>query len=658
MQEPVGGVEDVTQRVADRQIEETEAQQTPAPEAEPSVAADDAAVVPEVSADDSVEAGASVEEVDSEEESAGPEVSEGKAETEAGAGEAVPELDSVADKSKSELLDMLALLLSERPVQSIRREVDAIKVAFYKLRRAEVDAARKAYVEANGPDAEFVPEQDAEEARLKDLLKTYRTKRDEYLAVSERAKEENYRTKLEIIEELKNLVKNEETLNNTFTRFRELQTRWKETGPVPVQYVNDLWETYNLHVENFYDFVKINKELRDLDWKKNLEQKTLLCEQAERLADEPSVIEAFRKLQKLHEEWREIGPVSGEFKEALWERFKSASSQVNRRHQDYFEGIKAEQVSNLERKAALCEQAEALVAEPLTTHKAWNRANEKLLAIQQEWKTIGFAPKRDNTRIYERFRAACDKFFELKRKFYSEVKDGMEQNLRLKEELCELAEKLQESEDWKAATDSLLELQARWKEIGAVSRRHSDAVWRRFRAACDKFFERKAAYFSARESEYMDNLRRKNELLDKMAECDVLEGGYDLIKDFQRQWSEIGFVPIKYKDELQKRYKAAVDRLFGAMRGSDRERSMNRFRDKVSSLRSGGEKRLRTERDKLYNRVRQLEQEIALLENNVGFFSKSKGAEAIIADVQEKIAKAKQEMADAIAKVKMIDGEE
>ena len=655
MQEPVNGVEEMTQKVVERQVEESEAQQAPAAaETEPSDVAEDTVVLEEPSVDDSAVTETSAAENDSVTEPVGNGVSESEPE----AGEDTAELDSVAGKSKPELLDMLASLLSERPVQSIRREVDAIKVAFYKLRRAETEAARKAFAETNGPDAEFVSEPDAEEARLKDLLKTYRAKRDEYAAVSERAKEENYRTKLEIIEELKNLVKNEETLNNTFTKFRELQTRWKETGPVPVQYVNDLWETYNLHVENFYDFVKINKELRDLDWKKNLEQKTLLCEQAERLAEEPSVIEAFRKLQKLHEEWREIGPVSGEFKEALWERFKNASSQVNRRHQEYFEGIKAEQVSNLERKAALCEQVEALVVEPITTHKAWNRANEKLLAIQQEWKTIGFAPKKDNTRIYERFRAACDKFFELKRKFYSEVKDSMEENLRLKEELCELAEKLQESDDWKAATDSLLELQSRWKEIGAVSRRHSDAVWRRFRAACDKFFERKAAYFSARENEYMDNLRRKNELLDKMAAADILEGGYDLIKDFQRQWSEIGFVTIKYKDELQKRYKAAIDRLFGAMRGSDRERSMSRFRDKVSSLRSGGEKRLRTERDKLYNRVRQLEQEIALLENNVGFFSKSKGAEAIIADVQEKIAKAKQEMADAIAKVKMIDGEE
>lgn len=576
-QEPVNSAEDMTQSVVDRQIEEQELPQASAGAVDAGPAVDSGHVEAE-----SGESGADApEEPVAAEREAKPEEAAEMSENGAETSDDSSDLDAIAGKSKSELLDYLASLLAERPVQSIRREVDAVKVAFYKLRRAEVEAAKKAYVEEHGQDAEYVPEPDAEEARLKDLLKTYRTRRDEYAAVSERAKEENYRTKLEIIEELKNLVKNEETLNNTFNKFRELQTRWKETGPVPAQYVNDLWETYNLHVENFYDFVKINKELRDLDWKKNLEQKTALCEQAEHLAEEPSVVEAFRKLQKLHEEWREIGPVSGEYKEALWERFRNASSQVNRRHQEYFEGIKAEQVSNLERKAALCEQAEALTAEPITTHKAWNRANEKLLAIQQEWKTIGFAPKKDNTRIYERFRAACD-----------------------------------------------------------------------------RFFERKAAYFSARESEYMENLRKKNELLERMAGADVAEGGYDLIKDFQRQWSEIGFVPIKYKDELQKRYKAAVDRLFGAMRGSDRERSMSRFRDKVSTLRSSGDRRLRTERDKLYNRVRQLEQEIALLENNIGFFTKSKGAEALIADVREKIEKAKREMADAIAKVKMIDGEE
>ncbi len=566
--------------------------------------------------------------------------------------------DSISDKTKGELLEMLAQIIAEHPVQDIRREVEAIKIAFYKRHRAEVDALRKAFAAEHGEDAEFSMEPDVYESRLKDLLRTYRTKRDEFAAVAEKAKEENYKIKLEIIEELKNLVKNEETLNNTFAKFRELQARWKETGPVPQQHVKDLWETYNLHVENFYDFVKINKELRDLDWKKNLELKTALCEQAERLAEEPSVVEAFRKLQKLHDDWREIGPVASEYKDALWERFKEASSKINRSHQEFFERLKAEQSNNLERKTALCEQVEALAADSLSSHKAWNRASEKLLEIQKEWKTIGFAPKKDNTKVYERFRAACDAFFARKREFYSEVKDDMEKNLRLKEEICEAAEKLQESEEWKTATDELLALQARWKEIGAVSRRHSDAIWKRFRAACDKFFERKSAHFASVENEYAENLRKKSELIEQMLVADIKEGGHDMIKEFQRRWSEIGYVPIKHKDELQKRYKEAVDKLFGALRGSDREQSMSRFKEKVSSLRSAGDKRLRTERDKLYNRVRQLEQEIALLENNIGFFSKSKGAEALIADVEEKIVRAKRDMADAIAKVKLIDGEQ
>lgn len=572
--------------------------------------------------------------------------------------EAADLADSISDKTKGELLEMLARIIAERPVQDIRREVEAIKIASYKRHRAEVDALRKTFAAEHGEDAEFSMEPDVYESRLKDLLRTYRTKRDEFAAVAEKAKEENYKIKLEIIEELKNLVKNEETLNNTFAKFRELQARWKETGQVPQQHVKDLWETYNLHVENFYDFVKINKELRDLDWKKNLELKTALCEQAERLAEEPSVVEAFRKLQKLHDDWREIGPVASEYKEALWERFKEASSKINRSHQEFFERLKAEQSNNLERKTALCEQVEALAADSLSSHKTWNRASEKLLEIQKEWKTIGFAPKKDNTKVYERFRAACDAFFARKREFYSEVKDDMEKNLRLKEEICEAAEKLQDSEEWKTATDELLALQARWKEIGAVSRRHSDAIWKRFRAACDKFFERKSAHFASVENEYAENLRKKSELIEQMLVADIKEGGHDMIKEFQRRWSEIGYVPIKHKDELQKRYKEAVDKLFGALRGSDREQSMSRFKEKVSSLRSSGDKRLRTERDKLYNRVRQLEQEIALLENNIGFFSKSKGAEALIADVQEKIARAKRDMADAIAKVKMIDGEQ
>ena len=566
--------------------------------------------------------------------------------------------DRFVSKSKQELLELFARMLEEQPVQTLRRDVEALKVAFYKLRRAEVEAARRAFVEAGGKEEEFTPAVDGSEARLKDLIREYRTRRDAFLANLEQEKEENLKVKLGIIEELKALVNSDETLNHTFTRFRELQQRWKETGPVPQQQVKDLWETYNLHVENFYNFIKINKELRDLDLKKNYEQKVALCEQAEALVLEPSIVEAFHKLQKLHDEWRETGPVANEYKEALWERFKEASSRINKQHQEHFEALKAEQVHNLELKEGLCVAAEELVAQPLTTLKEWNRANDRLLEIQKTWKTIGFAPKKDNNRIYERFRAACDRFFESKRQFFAGVKSEMEHNLQLKNEICAQAEALQNSEEWKKTTDELIALQARWKQIGAVSRRHSDAVWKRFRAACDHFFERKAAHFAGVDGEHEENLRRKLALLDEMAAADVKAGGYEVIKDFQRRWGEIGFVPIKQKDAIQKRYKAAVDALFDALRGSERDRSMNRFREKVSSLKGAGDRRLRSERERLYNKVRQMEQDIALLENNIGFFTKSKNADALVAEVKAKIERAKAEMAATIEKVRLIDREQ
>lgn len=565
--------------------------------------------------------------------------------------------DKFTGKSKEELLDMFGRMLSEQPVQAIRRDVEALKIAFYRLRRAEVETARRAFIEGGGAEEEFVPTVDGAEVRLKELFKEYRVRRDEFIANLEAEKEQNYRTKLAIIDELKELVDSDETLNHTFNKFRELQQRWKEIGPVPLQQVKDLWETYNLHVENFYNFIKINKELRDLDLKKNYEQKVALCEQAEALVLEPSIVEAFHKLQKLHDAWRETGPVANEYKEVLWERFKAASGRINKQHQEHFEALKAEQVKNLELKTELCVAAEELCGQPLTTRKEWNKASERLLEIQKTWKTIGFAPKKDNNRIYERFRTACDKFFEAKRTFYAGVKTEMEHNLQLKNELCEAAEALSESEDWKATTEELIALQARWKAVGAVSRRHSDAVWKRFRAACDKFFERKAAHFSGVDSEYEENLQKKLALLDEMAAADVAAGGFEVIRDFQRRWGEIGFVPIKQKDAIQKRYKAVVDTLFDTLRGSERDRSMNRFRDKVSALKASGDRRLHSERERLYNKVRQMEQEIALLENNIGFFAKSKNADALVADVRAKIDRIRSEMAAAIEKVKLIDRE-
>ena len=556
----------------------------------------------------------------------------------------------LAGKSKSEIVDMLALIIEQELAGDIRLQVEQLKTAFYKLHRAQVDAQLKEAAE-QGVTIEIAP--DADEARLKELLKVYRDYRDKVAAENEKVKEENYAKKLEIIESLKALISSEETLNVTFNRFRELQARWKEIGQVPQSKTNDLWETYNLHIERFYDFVKINKELRDLDLKKNYQAKLDLCEAAEALAEQENIVEAFRKLQKYHDQWREIGPVATEQKEAIWERFKAASSIINRRHQEHFESLKQEQLANLERKTALCEAAELLIANAPTSHKEWNKAGESLMELQNQWRTIGFAPKKENTKIYDRFRSACDRFFELKHAFYADVKDDMERNLSLKEALCEAAELIQDSEEWKEATDKLLELQAEWKKIGTVSRRHAEAIWNRFRAACDRFFERKSEHFSSVEKQYEDNLSKKLALLEEMESAEVKS--FDAIKEYQRRWSEIGYVPIKAKDEIQKRYKQAIDKMFAVVRSSGREQSLSRFKERVNSLRQDGKRRLRSEREKLYNRVRQLEQEVATLENNIGFFTKSKGAESLIADVNEKIAKTKREIADIIEKIKMID---
>ena len=349
--------------------------------------------------------------------SAGLELDEATAEEEAAerlAAEAPAAEDRFAGKSKEELVALFGKMLGEQPVQALRRDVEALKIAFYRLRRAEVEAARRRFIEEGGAEEEFSPAVDGAEVQLKELFREYRRRRDEFIAGLEAEKEKNLATKLGIIEELKELVDSDETLNHTFTKFRELQQRWKETGIVPQQHVKDLWETYNLHVENFYNFIKINKELRDLDLKKNYEAKLQLCEEAEALVLEPSVINAFHKLQKLHDQWRETGPVANEYKEQLWERFREASAKVNKRHQEYFNSIKEEQKRNLELKTELCVKTEELVAAPLSTRKEWNKASDQLIEIQKVWKTIGFAPKKDNTKVYERFRNACDKFFENK----------------------------------------------------------------------------------------------------------------------------------------------------------------------------------------------------------------------------------------------------
>ena len=564
--------------------------------------------------------------------------------------------NEISRLDKEGVLARLAERVTEEPSADLRNEVEALKVVFYKLHRADMEARRKAFFEENGADAEYKSQTDEAEIRFKELYNIYRTKRDEAVALSEKEKEDNYAAKLAIIEELKQLIDSEETLNTTFAKFHELQARWRNVGQVAQARVSDLYETYNLHIENFYDYVKINKELRDLDWKRNLEAKTALCEQAEALSEATSIVEAFHKLQKLHEEWREVGPVALEHKESLWSRFKEASTIINRRHQEHFENIKAEQIKNFEKKSALCDEIEQFIASAPTSHKAWNKASERLIAIQAEWRTIGFAPKKENNKVYDRFRAACDKFFEVKHAFYTEAKDDMAKSLEVKTALCERAEAIAERTDWAKATEELLALQAEWKKSGAVSRKYADVVWKRFRSACDKFFENKSKHYSTIDNEYNTNLAAKKALLEEMAQATV--NSFDDIKEFQRRWSEIGFVPIRHKEELQKQYKSILDKLFASVRGADRENQMNKFKNRVASMRESGDKRLRSEREKLYNRVKQLEQEIQTLENNIGFFAKSKGAEALIAAVEEKIARARRDMADTIERVKMIDSQE
>lgn len=562
-----------------------------------------------------------------------------------------------AGKNQAELIDLLTRMIDERPVQNLRGDIEAVKIAFYKAGRADIEAQRAAYLAAGGDPEAFQPAPGEWEAKFKELLLRYREKRDAFINHAEQEKERAYAAKLQIIEELKELVNGNETLGQTFNTFRELQQRWKEAGLVPQDKLKDLWETYHHHVENFYNYIKINKELRDLDLKKNYEAKTELAEEAEALMLDPSATNAFHKLQKLHEQWREIGPVAPEYKEALWERFKAASTQINKRHQEYFEGIKAEQKQNLTLKTELCEKVEELAAAAFTTHKEWNAASDQIIEIQKVWKTIGFAPKKDNTKIYERFRSACDKFFEAKRTFYQDMKSEIADNLQAKLDLCAQAEALQESEDWKATTDALIALQKRWKEIGATSRKHSEQVWQRFRAASDHFFARKAAHFGSVDAQYADNLARKEAMLDEMRQRlqEKVDITFDTIKEYQRRWAEIGFVPLKKKEAIQAEYRRVVDGLFALLRGEERERHLRNFKDKISKIQEGGTRKLNQERERLYNKIRQIEGDIQIWENNIGFFAKSKNAEALMKEVQNKIARAKEQIATMTEKIRLID---
>ena len=572
-------------------------------------------------------------------------------------------LADYANLNEAELLDALRELLKNEDIESIKNDIDAIKIYFFRIYRAKIEAQKLAFTEAGGNPEEFKAEPDPSEMEFRILMKQHQDQRNEYNKKIDEIKEINLQKKYEIIEEIKALINNKESINKTFNEFRELQNRWREIGLVPQAKIKDLWETYHHHVENFYDFIKINKELRDLDLKKNLEIKMEICEKTEELLVEPSIIKAFNILQKYHEQWREAGPVPRDKKDELWERFKAATSIINKKHQDYFEGRKSDQKKNLEAKIALCEKVEEIANTPIENHRDWEEKSKEIIELQKVWRTIGFAPKKENNKIYDRFRIASDSFFDRKREFYNQNKEEQINNLQLKTDLCVQAESLKDSTDWKKTADEFINIQKAWKEIGPVPRKYSDAIWKRFRAACDYFFENKSKHFSSIDSEQGENLRKKRELLEEVKGF-ALSGDdsadLDRLKEFQRKFTEIGHVPFKEKDAIQNEFREVINRHFDALRIDEKRRNLMKFKNKVSGNTSNGrgQNKNRFEREKYMTKMKQLESDLALLKNNIGFFANTKNSEALIADVNQKITNTKEKIEFLREKIRILDAME
>jgi len=571
---------------------------------------------------------------------------------------------SYADKTLAELSELFQKLSESEDRMKRSKEAEAIKSAFYKLLSREkaaagedatvVEPTEESVDEAtvplqSGPVSPFA----AIEAGFKSLYIDYKKARAEYNREQDAQREDNLTKKQAVIEELKALVENPGDMKDAFPKFRDIQNRWREIGPVPQQSFRDVNDTYQLYVTKFYDLVDINRELRDLDFKKNLEAKTQYCEQAEKLAEDENVVEAFKELQKLHEQWKELGPVAKEYRDAIWERFRAATSVINKRYQAHFEGLKAQQADNLAAKVSLCEEVEAIAEKEITSSTEWNTLSKQIEDIQAKWRTIGFATRKDNQKVYERFRAACDKFFERKRASFTEFKDSMNANLEKKMAIIEEAEKLKDSTDWKATSDRLIELQKEWKEIGAVPRKKSEQIWKRFRAACD-------AFFTARDNrpkggnDFAANLEAKRALIAEI-QAYTPDAAQDAQaqKGFAERWNAIGFVPFKEKEAVTAAYREAMAEKFPGFgaRGPRREGGRG-------NVRPERERRPLTEADRLKEQYNQLQQEIQTYENNIGFFGLSKGAEKLKAQMQERIDAAKAKLEALKAEIRAKEAEE
>lgn len=477
------------------------------------------------------------------------------------------------------------------------------------------------------------------------------------IKVSEEEKEQNLKAKLQIIEELKTLVESDEIGGKTFNEFRALQERWRSIGQVPSAQLSALWNSYNLHVENFYNHIKINKELRDMDLKRNLDIKLKLCSDAEALIEQENISNAFKTLQLLHAQWKETGPVAKEEKEGIWERFKIATTTINDRYHDYIDKQHAQFEQAQSIKNDLCDKAAQLAAKSYTTVKEWQTATEQLLQLQTEWKESGEVAPKDRAKLFKKFRASCDKFFNDKKDFYQQTADEQAKNLELKRTLCERVEALQESEDWKAATEAILEAQKEWKEIGTVSQKHSQKIWNRFRAACDIFFNRKSEHFQSIDSEQTENLKAKLNIIEQLEESES-QPNLDKIKELQNSWNSIGHVPMKDKEQITERYKRVVNKLYSKLNISEREKEIERFRSKVKSYDGDKDKnayKIVSEREKLISQIRQLENDIKVLENNMGFFNASKKANSLLEGINNKLTNSKERLSLLKIKLKELD---
>lgn len=570
----------------------------------------------------------------------------------------IPDID-FSTLSTDEIIRQAQKLVNDFPLASIKDTMEKLPETFEAQYKNEYDKALAAFTADGDLPENFEYKNDSKE-RFNAVYKLYKDKRSSMNRQTEAEREENLQIKLGIIEELKALVQKEESLDKTFQEFRDLQDRWRSTGLVPQAQLNGLLETYHHHVENFYNYIKINKELRDLDLKRNLDAKLLLCEEAEKLVEENDIAGSFKQLQLLHARWKEIGPIPKEQKEAVWDRFKSATGQINEKYHNFFESLKQEQENNLKIKEEICEKAATLAAGEYKGLSEWNAAAKSIIDLQDEWRQSGTVPQKERNKIYKKFRTACDAFFDRKREFYKQIGDEQDKNLQLKIQLCEKVEAIKDSTDWRITTDRIISYQKEWKKIGPAPQKYSNKVWTRFRAACDAFFNNKNAHFKDIDSVQEKNLELKKAIIEEVKQFTLSgnnEEDINKLKEFQSRWSAIGFVPIKAKDAIQEQFRAAINEWFDKLNLDEFDRNLERFRAKLSSLDSGDNKdyKIINEREKLVSKIRQLETDVNTWENNIGFITKSSKSQGLITELESKIEKTKQRLALLQEKLKALD---